>query len=488
MFAEKIKQNIHNILFLILVVTGLFVRIYFFVGHVFSDDAYYFKLSQFISENISLSEYQGYPIFKLRVIFNLLQALMLKIFGVSEISTIILPLIISILNLFLSYFFTKTFFNNKRTALIALLLIAFFPVEIVFSTISFPDSLNVFLINLGLYSLYKAYQSNKILPTLLAGLFFSISLLTKENVIIYLVIILFMMFLIVLKERKISSVFLTVLLIMILFFLIEGFIYKNMNNDFFYRINVLKENYKYSYYDFFPYSVQKVIHSDNYFLNLLFQIIINCKNVFIRRFYLFLPLLAFVIAILNIYKGREILISRFFLLLSLLFIAFTSDISSYRPLNLERSWYIFPLILPSALIVSHFLNRIRFKYLIVIFVIYLASSFIMSNSYLKYFNVDSNILIKNYIINKKEHKIYSDHFTKYSIDLLSGNDTTGVSFSNQTINKKFISKNSLVIYNKKHIDELILQGYNFDGLDTLIQNDLILVDSIGDFNIYKLRD
>lgn len=487
MFAQNNKENIQKILFLILVVTGLFIRIYFGGGHVFSDDAYYFKLSQFISKNVSLSEYQGYPIFKLRVLFNFLLALMLKIFGVNEISTIILPFIVSILNLFLTYFFTKTFFNDKKTALIALFMIAFFPVEIVFATISFPDSLNVLLINLGLFSLYKAYQSNKLLPALLAGFLFSVSLLTKENVIIYLVIILFMMIVIGMKERKLNRVFLVVFLIVILFFLVEGFVYKNMNKDFFYRINILKENYKYSYYDFFPFSIKMVTHSDNYLLNLLFQIILNCKHVFIRRFYLFLPLLAFVIAILNIYKSRDLLISQFFLLLSLMLIAFTSDITTYRPLNLERSWYIFPLILPSILIVSNFLNRLRLKYLMVIFVMYLVGSFIMSNSYLKYFNTDLDILIKNFIYNNKDHKIYSDHFTKYSIDLLSGNDSTTISFTNQTINKKFISKNSLIIFNKKHIDELILQGYKFEGLDTLIKNDLLLVDSFGDFHIYQLR-
>ena len=43
----------------------------------------------------------------------------------------------------------------------AAFLMAFFPTDIIFATIGFPDLINVFFINLGIYFLIKSYKTNR---------------------------------------------------------------------------------------------------------------------------------------------------------------------------------------------------------------------------------------------------------------------------------------------------------------------------------------
>ena len=480
------RLNNNRIIIPIIVFIAVFIRIYFFVGHIFSDDAYYSKLSQIILTNEPISQYQGYPIFKLRLLFILGNSLIMKVFGVKEVSTIILPFIFSILNLFLVYIFAKKLFNNK-TSLIAMILVAFFPTDVVFATISFPDSINVFLINLGLLFLYKATTQNNLMYSIAAGFLFSFSLLFKENLIYYFTALLIILSFTIIKKDKSSALIFISLLIIVLFFLLESFTYKLFTGNFLYRYSILEENYKYSFYDFFPYSVQKLTHSNNYVQNLALQIILNLKYIFLRRFYLFLPLIALIISFINIFRKENLLISIFFLLLSSLLILFTTDLTFYRPLNLERSWYFFPLLLPSVLVASVFLEKLKFRYILPILLLYLVGSLNMTTVYQQYFNREINSEIKYFISKDKTHKIYTDHFTKYSIDLLSGDDTTAINFSDKFIDENLIDKNSYLLYNEKHIDELNLQGYKFLGLSELLVNNVTLINSFGDFKIYKKK-
>lgn len=484
----KLTEFGNRILIFSIIITGILIRIYFYSGHVFSDDAYYFELSKLISQNSPLSNYLGYPIFKLRIFFNFLNALMLKIWGIKEISLIILPFTVSVLNLFLIYYIAKELFHDKRIQLIALFLVTFFPVEIIFSTIGFPDSFNLLIINFSLLIFYKAYTSKNLTKSFYAGILISISLLVKENAIYYLILFLIFLIYILLSKKSINNSLLVVIVVAFFFLIIEGLIYYVINGDFLYRLKILNQNYHYSYYDFFPNSAKKITHSDNFLVNVIFQIVLNLKHIFLRRFYLLLPLLALFISIYNIYIKRDLLISKFFLLLSALLIAFTTDLFIYRPMNLERSWYIFPLIMPSVLIVSSFLNRFSYRFIIIILTFYFAGSILMSNSYREYFHTENNSIVKNFIRNHKTSSLYTDHFTKYSIDLISGCDTIAVSLTNSSISLDSIKNHSLLLYNKKHLDELTLQGYNFPTLFELLNSNERPVFTAGDFIVYTIKN
>jgi 4-amino-4-deoxy-L-arabinose transferase-like glycosyltransferase len=202
----------------LIILAGVILRIYFFTGHIFSDDAYYARLSLISLQNSQNSEYQGYPIFLLRKLFTWLNSLSFGLFGINEISSVLFPFFISILNMFLIYLFSILLFEEAKKRLLSVFFLAFFPLEITFASISFPDQMNVFLINLGLFLLYLSVNRKKLFISVIAGFLFSISFLVKEN-FIYVSLLLLLLFLYkYIKEKKIIYPILISLSVVVIFF------------------------------------------------------------------------------------------------------------------------------------------------------------------------------------------------------------------------------------------------------------------------------
>ncbi len=145
----------------IVILLGLLIRLYFQIGHIFSDDAYYSFLSYSLSNGDFANDYLGYPVFPLRFGFIGLTSISTMIFGNTEFATILFQFLFSLLNIVLTYKLTWLITNNEKVSLISAFLIAFFPTDIIFATIGFPDLINTFLINLGIYLLLKSYLQKK---------------------------------------------------------------------------------------------------------------------------------------------------------------------------------------------------------------------------------------------------------------------------------------------------------------------------------------
>ena len=149
-----IRAKYRNELFLtLIIIIGITLRLYFQIGHIFSDDAYYSYLSYTLLGGEFAKDYLGYPIFPLRITFLSITALSFKLFGINEFATIAIPFLLSIANLFLTYKLAKLLTGDENVSLLSALLMAFFPTDIVFATIGFVDLPNIFLINLGIYFL-----------------------------------------------------------------------------------------------------------------------------------------------------------------------------------------------------------------------------------------------------------------------------------------------------------------------------------------------
>ncbi len=170
---------------------------------------------------------------------------------------------------------------------------AFFPTDIIFATIGFPDLINVFLINLGIFFLLNSFYQNRIVLAFAGGISFFLSMQFKENIYYVLILLIILLVYFFFKKKHLNLQLLIGILFIIGNYLVEGSIYLLLHNDFFYRISITNINYSYSYYDFFPYTAQKLSGSKNYFRNLFDQIVmINAKSIFLRRFYLLLPIVA----------------------------------------------------------------------------------------------------------------------------------------------------------------------------------------------------
>jgi 4-amino-4-deoxy-L-arabinose transferase-like glycosyltransferase len=468
----------------------MLLRLYFRIGHIFSDDAYYTYLSYTLLNGDFTNEYLGYPVFPLRIAFLGLTSVSMNIFGTNELATILFPFVISLLNILLIYKLAKLLTDNNTISLIASFLIAFFPTDVVFSSIGFPDLINIFFINLGIYFLMKSHYQQKIHLALLGGILLFLSMQFKET--IYYVLILFIILLghFFIKKKQLNLHLVIGIIFIIGNYLIEGFVYLFLHNDFFYRITITNINYSYSYYDFFPYTAQKISGSINYFRNLFDQVVlINAKSIFLRRFYLFLPLISVFQTLLNYKKRKNPLLTSWFWGTAILLIAFTTSSTEYKPLDLARSWYIYPLLMPMVILSATFINRFSNLIRNGFIVIYILGSLIMCIEYESFFDKDNLNSLKSFLRENSTKTIFTDHFTKYSVDLIREykfHNSRRISGSD--FNFEQISTGDWILFNKKHIEELQMQKYELPDFSVLNTNEFRKLTSFKDFVFYeKLR-
>jgi hypothetical protein len=365
---------------------------------------------------------------------------------------------------------------------------AFFPTDIVFATISFVDLPNVFFINLGIYFLYKSYKVGKNNLAIIGGILFFLSMQIKENIYYTAILLIILLVYMIVKKKNFSKQIVLALIFIGLNVIVEGIVYLILHKDFLFRFTLLQQNYNYSYYDFFPHTAQKISKVKNYWRNLFDQIIVvNGKAIFLRRFYLFLPIIASIKSIINIRKKENYLLTFWFLGTLILLIAFTTSFTEYKPLDLKRSWYIYPLLMPMIIITATFLNKFKKNLRYILVCAYIIGGVIMCTNYEIYFDKENKSKLKSFIAENQRHKIFTDHFTKYSVDLIRS--YSDLSKSERILRTNFnwneLQQGDWVLYNQKHIDELKLQKYNFPDFSVLELNLFNRVKIFGDFIFYE---
>ncbi|GBD87628.1 dolichyl-phosphate-mannose-protein mannosyltransferase [bacterium BMS3Abin03] len=489
--SKLIVKNKEKYYFVAILLAGILLRLYFQIGHVFSDDAYYSYLSYTFYKGDFAHNYLGYPIFLLRVTHTYITAIAFKLFGVNETATLIIPFFISIANLVLTYKIAKLFTGNNMIALIAMLLMAFFPTDIIFATINFVDLPNMFFINLGIYLIFKSYLEKKLYLAVFGGFSFAVSMQIKENIYYTAILLVVLGMYLVIKKRNINLQIVIALVFILLNVFVEGIIYLFLHNDFFYRFTILELNYNYSYYDFFPYTAQKISGVKNYWRNLFDQVVvINVRSIFFRRFYLFLPIVGAVQTFLNLKKKEYLLLTYWFLGTLILLLAFTTSFTEFKPLDLRRSWYIYPLLMPMIIMSSIFVTRLNLKIRYLLIVIYIAGSVIMCHHYEIFFNKENLTGLKTFLSANKDKKIFTDHFTKYSIDLIRKYEDINKSarIAGENFNWKLIKQGDWILYDKSHVDELKMQKYSFPDFSVLYDKEKYrLVQSFDEFKIFEKR-
>ncbi len=471
-----------------IIIAGILLRLYFNMGHIFSDDAYYSYLSYTLLGGEFARDYLGYPIFPLRLTFLSITALSFNIFGINEFATIIFPYLLSIANLILTYKLAKLLTGDVNVSLLSALLMAFFPTDIVFATIGFVHLPNLFFINLGIYFLYKSYKFDNNHLAIVSGFLFFLSMQIKENIYYTAILLTILLVYIILKKKNFNAQIAIALLFILLNVVVEGIVYLIIHKDIFYRFTLLQQNYNYSYYNFFPHTAQKISNVKNFWLNLFDQIfIINGKAIFLRRFYLFLPIIASIKSMINIRKKENLLLTFWFLGTLILLIASTTSFTEYKPLDLKLSWYVYPLFMPMIIITASFINEMKRNLRYILVCAYIISGVIMCTHYEVYFDKENKSDLKSFIAENQQRKIFTDHFTKYSVDLIRGYSDLSQSerILGSDFNWKKLHKGDWVLYNQKNIDELKLQKYNFPDFSILKSNLFSRVKNFGDFINYE---
>jgi hypothetical protein len=171
---------------------------------------------------------------------------------------------------------------------------------------------------------------------------------------------------------------------------------------------------------------------------------------------------------------------------AILLIAFTTSFTEYKPLDLTRSWYIYPLLMPmiilSAIFIARFTNYIK----IPIILIYTVGSLIMCFEYESFFDKNNLNSLKIFLRDNPAKFIYTDHFTKYSVDLIRNYQFDN---SKRILGKDYnlasIKKGEWILLNKKHIEELQLQNYGFPDFFILNSQEFKKVAAFNDYIFYE---
>jgi len=168
------RLSVYGVLFIL----ACLVRLACFTGLVASDDIYYSYYGQLLSHgsyNLDFSSHFGS-----RIGVNVLVGLGYWMFGVSELTTILFPLLLSSLSVVLIVEIGSIIFS-KRAGLLAGVLLLTFPVHVHIATMLLPESIMDFWILMGVLAYLIGLKQDQWQAGVFSGLFFGIAYLSKES-------------------------------------------------------------------------------------------------------------------------------------------------------------------------------------------------------------------------------------------------------------------------------------------------------------------
>lgn len=128
-------------------------------------------------------------------------------------------------------------------------------------------------------------------------------------------------------------------------------------------------------------------------------------------------------------------------------------------MNLARSWYLYPLIMPAAMLAGSLLSRLNPRPRSVLIFVYVALSLYMAESLKEFFDLKNKRETFSRVLKAGNNKIYTDYFSRLCI--LSESDfRRAPSDVVPRLGGPYVP-GDVVFYNKKAIEELRLQGFKY---------------------------
>ncbi|MBU0763006.1 MAG: glycosyltransferase family 39 protein, partial [Candidatus Altiarchaeota archaeon] len=234
---DKVAGDKTRLFLLAILVVGLLIRLYFFIGFNRSDVPQY-AVEAFWVEKEGLK--LPFTIIQTRLMMIYPTVVLYKIFGINNFSISILPLIYDLGNIVLIYLMGRLFFS-QRVGLVAALLLAFYPLHVLYSTQLMPDVIIAFFTSLSLYLLFKSdFTDGKNEKTtylgakkseiisFCGGISLGLSYLLREQALIFLLFIgIYCGFNIIIKKRGLRNY---------VFFMVGAFIIFLGENLFYYLV------------------------------------------------------------------------------------------------------------------------------------------------------------------------------------------------------------------------------------------------------------
>ena len=471
-----------------LIAAGIFVRFYFFFGHVYSDDAYYNYLAYTMYNGDFGSDYLGYPVCLVRIGQSFITAVSFLLFGPSEYSAAVFPMLFSIMNMLLNYKLAKTLIKSEIVSVLVLAFTAFYPTEVLFASIAFTDLYSTFFINLGILLILIADSSKKVFYAVLGGLSLALSMMFKENAF-YTAILLGVLFLFVLVwKRSFNKYIFMSLGVLGLGMCLEGAVYYLINGDFFYRLSIMKEGALFSRHDFFNEGSAFGYAGGSYWLGLFRLIFVDkFSAIFLRKAMVFIPLLA-VIQLFVYRKNRKNRIAVYwFSGLLLLYLFFTMSLTSYQPIVLRFTWYLFPLFLPAMILAAKLFAEMKKGWMLVSVAGYIILSLYMTDQFRQFFDIENAEIFEHAVKAEPHRIIYTDHYTKYGIDMTDKFKQPSRVIRLECSGENIIPSGSLVVYHTGHISEIAKQGFKYPKESYYRENGFEEINRFGAFIIFEKK-
>jgi Dolichyl-phosphate-mannose-protein mannosyltransferase len=163
-----------------LLAAALCLRLFFFTGLALGDDVFY------ATQALGLSQSGKWPPEPLhwhtRLGIVAPTALCIKLFGISPLSFVLWPLIASTTSVLVSFFVARDLID-VRTAWLAAVFQAVFPLELIYSTHLFPDVIVAFFSVLSIWCWIRALRSDRSGDYFWSGVFFAAGYLCRETVL-----------------------------------------------------------------------------------------------------------------------------------------------------------------------------------------------------------------------------------------------------------------------------------------------------------------
>jgi len=181
----------HFIVLSIILLLAVGLRLYFFVGMGPRDDIAYITSAQAIqTDQFNLPHPDSSLIFPVRMMVYLPVFLSWKLFGISEFSSCLYFIFCSLIMILTGYFMGKVLYGPIE-GIIAALILALLPLDLVFSSQIMPDLPQTVLGSSAILFFLVGKKSKNSLFFILSGTVMALSLMTKEFAIIYYIVLLF---------------------------------------------------------------------------------------------------------------------------------------------------------------------------------------------------------------------------------------------------------------------------------------------------------
>lgn len=446
-------KNKNLFLMILILIFALALRLIFFTGIDSSDSLGYTKAAFNAANGAPLSEDVGVGTLRLGIVYP--TALLYSIFGVNEISSNILVLLISLCFIVLIYKLGKLLFSDKAGLLSAFLL-SFFPFDVINSTRLNTDITSAFFVSLAIYYFLKSekiyYKSSNMLY-FFSGLSMGLAYLIKE--LSLLTALFFAVYFVC--NKKIKSNYFFIALGFVLIFCLELFYFLNLTGNPFYRYSFVESSYADAMIAY-----NNIVGRSSFPIGLFHYPYLIFTDKLMGLFYPFI-FIAIVYAVVK--RKKETYNLLFWFLPILAYIIFGSlSITRYIPVP-ANSRFLSLITIPGILIMAFFLSQKAPLIKKILMPSIIALLFITSIMYVYIsedrFSLEDERSAYSYLKLHPKMQVYTDERTLAIFDYISGykNDKNVKSFHYYDSLK---TDSSYIVINRRIINYFILSKANVE--------------------------